>query len=416
MQECIICRKQKTDFSDEHVIPDSIGGYYHIYNVCVTCNSKLGNAVDSKLINHKFIEFQRHLLKLKGKKGNIPNPFSGIHQMDGDFQQKVRLEYNNGVFEPYLIPNINDENILDSGFSIIIDKRDENKIKQITEKILSRHGIPIEKVKTEKWIENESRPCIRVKYFVDIKNFKIGLLKIAYEFAVNTLPAYYKDSKALKISKILEYGKVEELDKIKFLGSGFDKEILEPFSHFFDFNNPQKHYLILISLQGIGLICFVNLFNAISIGIILTNKVEYLKDNNFIVGINDIENRKFEIKKINEVVSSIFSPLQYRFQYFFPEFGNEFQMFLNNQKLSNFGYYYLNNKLPFFDKQGNIIYQNIDDKLKQEQLPKIPKGDDRNEVITQIFLDEELYIKVLPSLQLCNVVSVQIEQYRERKI
>lgn len=67
MKKCIICRQPTTSFSDEHVIPDAIGGYYHIYSVCKECNSDMGSLVDSKLTNHKFMEFQRRLYGLKGK-------------------------------------------------------------------------------------------------------------------------------------------------------------------------------------------------------------------------------------------------------------------------------------------------------------------------------------------------------------
>lgn len=415
MQECIICRKVKTEFSDEHVIPDSIGGYYHIYTVCKTCNSNLGDSVDNNLINHKFIEFQRHLLKIKGKKGNIPNPFAGTHTMENDPNQKVRLEDNNGIFEPYIIPNINDEKILENGFTIVVDKRDEGKINQITDKILARNGIPKDKVKTESRVENEKRPVIHITQKIDIKDFKIGVLKIAYEFAVDNIPNFYNDSNAIKIAKILETGNLSEIDKVKFAGSGFDSEILKPFAHFFDFQNDKKHYLVLISVKEIGLMCFVNLFNAISIGVLLSDNTDYISDSNFIVGINDIEAKSFEIKKANEVISSIFTPIQYRFQYFFPT-EQEVRLFLENQNNENFSFYQSNDSFPFFDKDGKVIYNNIDDKLRQEHLNKIPKGDDMNVVITQIFLDEELYIRVLPSNQLCNVVSVQIEQYRTRKI
>lgn len=62
MNKCIICREKKDNLSDEHVIPDSIQGYYHIYNVCYDCNLKMGKFVDPKITNHKFIELQRFLL------------------------------------------------------------------------------------------------------------------------------------------------------------------------------------------------------------------------------------------------------------------------------------------------------------------------------------------------------------------
>ena len=47
----------KQPLNDEHVIPDSLGGYYHIYNVCVVCNGNTGSLVDTHLTNHKFAEF-----------------------------------------------------------------------------------------------------------------------------------------------------------------------------------------------------------------------------------------------------------------------------------------------------------------------------------------------------------------------
>ena len=56
---CIICRENKDNLSDEHVIPDAIGGYYHIYTVCKECNSKLGQNIDSKLVKHPFTSFMR---------------------------------------------------------------------------------------------------------------------------------------------------------------------------------------------------------------------------------------------------------------------------------------------------------------------------------------------------------------------
>ena len=79
--KCIICRKEigQDILSDEHVIPDSIGGYYHIYNVCKECNSYLGSEIDSKLVNHYLALFMRYSEGIKGKTGKIPNPFDGTH-------------------------------------------------------------------------------------------------------------------------------------------------------------------------------------------------------------------------------------------------------------------------------------------------------------------------------------------------
>ena len=51
--KCIICKKdkQKEDFNEEHVFPESIGGEYKIHTVCKECNSHFGKTIDNKFIN-----------------------------------------------------------------------------------------------------------------------------------------------------------------------------------------------------------------------------------------------------------------------------------------------------------------------------------------------------------------------------
>ncbi|PHS60708.1 HNH endonuclease [Alloalcanivorax xenomutans] len=127
---CIICREETNSFSDEHVIPDALGGYYHIYTVCKDCNSDLGLRVDSKLVNHQFSHFQRYLLGLRGKSGKLPNPFSGIHQFAEDEGKKVQLRLGeDGKPTPYTITNVSYEESEagDGGtkVSICIDASDE---------------------------------------------------------------------------------------------------------------------------------------------------------------------------------------------------------------------------------------------------------------------------------------------------
>jgi len=144
MKTCIICRLEKTEFSDEHVIPDSMKGYYHIYTVCKTCNSDLGTKVDSKLVNHKFIEFQRHLLGIKGKSGAIPNPFAGTQTLRDDPEQKVIVTFDEkGQLTPRLLPKIP---IINSGEKIenltfTLDAKDIHLKDKIIDKILKRNGI-----------------------------------------------------------------------------------------------------------------------------------------------------------------------------------------------------------------------------------------------------------------------------------
>ena len=414
MKTCIICRKEKEDFNDEHVIPESIQGYYHIYKVCVECNSKLGTNIDHKLTNHKFIEFQRHLLDIKGKSGKVPNPLKGIHIMKDDPGQNVILEVdNNGKFIPRLLPSIPDfrKEAITNSFTIQIDKKDEDKLEQIVSKIIKRNGLDKSKIRSTKTYGKKGHPWVQATLVIDTHEFKAGILKIAYEFAVDIVPEYFNDHQAKIISQILLDADFKNLDKkVTFLGSGFDKLMLQPFEHLIEFEN-NNHYLILFS-SDIGLLCFVNLFNTFSICIKLSEKTDYFHDNLF-VGKNDLTARSYKLYDLNQLIQSTYTPMRYRFEYMFHDQESANELLLM-EKQSDFGYYFENDKVPLFAIDGKVIYENIDDKLLS--LPRVERGDTKNVMITQFLLDEELYIRLLPSNKLYQVISVKAERFRFSKI
>lgn len=412
MKECIICRELKAEdeFNDEHVIPDSLNGYYHIKSVCAICNSTLGTKIDAQLSNHLFIKFQKLLHDDKNKK--YSNPFRGTYNLEGS-DQKVRLELDdNGRFTTRYLPNI-PENI-SSSFSICLDKKDEKKSEEIINKFLERNGIPKDKVEIDKNRIVEESKWVVCPITIDINNFKMGLLKIAYEFAVDQIPDYYHDENAKIISDILCKYKYGDLNKnVTILGDGLSKDILTPFNSILDFSS-NNHYLILIGIEGTGLIGIVNIFNIFQIGFLLSKNSTYL-DNNIIIGKNDIDNKKFETYTLDELVSFSYSPVEYRFQYWFPDTQSRDEFSRIEQK-SEFSFYKENDKVPFFNSQNEIVYSDIEKKLSQEQLEKIPIGDPSQHLITQINLDEELYIKLLPNKKLYKVISVRIEQYKTKNL
>ena len=414
MNKCIICRKIKSDFNDEHVIPDSIQGYYHIKKVCKDCNSKMGSKIDDKLTNHKFIEFQRNLLELKGKSGAIPNPFSGTHTIQDDPEQKIQLIIDkDGKFIPKFIPKVPKTSTITDKFTIVIDKKEETQLNIIVDKFLQRNGISKNNIKQEKKYKSE-KPWIHMQMIIDIHSFKMGILKIAYEFTVDQIPEYFDDPAAIEISKILFNVDFEALkDNMIMFGDGFNKKVLDPFAHLIDFEN-NNHYLILCDLPDLGLLCFINLFNTFSIAFRMSEKTGYIKDS-LIIGKNDIQNKSFKVLNINQLIQQTYTPIEYRFQYYLPD-NIAFKEFLINDRKSNFSFYKENDQVPFYFKDGVIAYKNIDIKLRQSQLQNKQKGDIKNEIITEFILDEELYIKLLPINKLFRVISVQIEQYKKNKI
>lgn len=416
MKECIICREQKNDFNIEHVIPESIEGYYKIKTVCTDCNSNLGSKVDSTVVNHKFIQFQRSMYDISGKSGLIPNPFAGLHHIKDNPDKKIRIELDDeGNTKPYIIPEVpsNIEPNITNNYTMVIDKKDENKINSIIDKLCKRNGILRENLKITNKKVDRSNPQIEVKFNIDIQFFKLGLLKMAYEFATDTIPDYYLDSKALKISNILKNTDHSSLnDSTILLGSGFDTSIFKPFEFLIDFND-KNHYLILIDDDQVGLMCLIRLYNIFSIGINLSKKPGYI-ENKFLFGINDSTKRTFKILSFHEVFNSTYSKNCYTFQFIVPP--QELIQFHSIQNSQQFEFYKENGQIPLYDENGIIKYPNFEDKIFQPQLQQTQSGDVINSIISVIILDEILFLKLLPGEKYYRVRSVRLEQKNQHTL
>jgi hypothetical protein len=57
---CLFCRQPlEGDISPEHIIPESLGGWLTIYDVCNACNHRLGHDVDKVVNNRTILELRR---------------------------------------------------------------------------------------------------------------------------------------------------------------------------------------------------------------------------------------------------------------------------------------------------------------------------------------------------------------------
>lgn len=417
MKECIICREHKSEFSDEHVIPETIGGYYHINSVCKDCNSNMGRLIDYRITNHAFIRFQRLLLDIKVRHKPSVNPFNGVHTLESQPEEKVQVRIDdNGELKPYLLPKVPriqpDASV--GEFTIVLDKKDADNIDTIIQKICDRNGVPRDNIKLKNIEYCKTTPMIHAQIAIDMNLFKIAMLKIAYEFTVDTIPTYFNDPRAASISAILKDADFKKLDELSlFIGSGFDTEVLGTFAHFIEFEKG-NHYLILIDMKAEGLFCFVNLFNIMAIGIAMAERGAYIA-NGIVFGVNDLVGKTFKRYTLSEVLTTIYSPVEMRFQYLLKSEA-ELKLFEEVCNSQNFDYSRINDKIPLFDREGTVVYDDISKKLKQPQLKRIEKGDIVNSIMTEIELDEELYVTLLPSMQRFRVVRVRIEQFKRRKI
>ncbi|HCM0844933.1 TPA: hypothetical protein N2782_002940 [Vibrio parahaemolyticus] len=410
---CIICREPQEKMSDEHVIPDSIGGFYHIYNVCIVCNSKLGELVDSPLVNHKLTDLYRFSQNIKGKSGKIPNPFSGtIFYSEEDPEIKARIDIRNErdiKIKYHPIVKVKEVNGFVESIKIEVNKENEGDIDTLIKKITKRKGIPESDI-----VKSEFRREIRTggvggTWEIDTLKFKIGLLKIAYEFAVDSIPEYYSDRKSVEISKVLKDANYEEVNKYAIIGNGLDAKIFEPFKDYLDFES-KNHYLILTE-SNYGLLCLVKLHNLFCVGIVLSDK-NYLNFNDTIFGVNDTKNREFNKYKFSDVVEKCI-PSHYHFRFIYhlrneveaKEFNAPDYRYEVNEKFGIPLYRYNGERYPF---------------LVQELLKRSPFKQFRHEdsVITRCYFDSDskYFVKAMDTGKLYQVVAAEIIYKQVRKI
>ncbi|WP_268939857.1 HNH endonuclease [Pseudomonas cichorii] len=411
---CIICRLDKNDMSLEHVLPQSLGGYYHIKTVCVACNSIMGNNVDSPLVNHKLTELYRFAQSIAGKNGAVPNPFAGVFTEKELPNNKARLDVGeDGKLELYHHPtvDIKEENGQVVSIEISVDGKDTDKIDAMVEKILRRKDIPKEAVlRGERRIEI-SAGSFGSRWEIDTQRFKIGLLKIAYEYAVDTVPGYFEDEDAIRISQILmnaEYDAV--LDYVK-IGNGLQQEVCKPYEDFIDFDQ-KNHYLILVATDEWGLMCLVKLHDLFAVGIILSKK-RYLSQGEIRIGVNSIEGRSFTKLTGEEMIESCLGPWSSMFAYYFDEVDAE----QGKREVGNpsFRYEGQNNEaVPIYRRSGERLFY-LKDLLEQSHV----QMERRPGVMINVFeFDprQEFFIRAVGSGKLYRVVGYWRSQSIIRKI
>jgi hypothetical protein len=399
---CIICRLDKDDMSLEHVIPQSLGGYYHIKTVCVACNSMMGNNIDSPLVNHKLAELYRFAQNIAGKNGAVPNPFSGVFTAKEAPKNKARLDVGeDGKLEIYHHPSIEvkEENGQVVSIEISVDSKDTDKIDAMAEKILRRRDIPKEAIRRGERRVEISTGSFGSRWQLDTQRFKIGLLKIAYEFAVDTIPGYFEDEDAIRISEILHDARYDAvLDYVK-IGNGLQQEICKPFEDFIDFEQ-KKHYLIMMPTEDWGLMCLVKLHDLFAVGVVLSNK-RYLHEGALRIGVNSIEDRSFTKLTGEEMIGGCLGSGSSMFRYFFDK--AEFEQCV--QEVNNPAFRYegqANEAVPLYRRSGEKFCY-LEDALKQSRITMERKP---GEMVSIFEFDpgQEYFIRAVSTGKLYQVV------------
>ena len=272
----------------------------HTWDVCQTCNSKFGSNVDPLLTDHYFMQWERYIHQLKGESGKtIPNPLEGTRfAEDGE---KYKITMDSGVLTPHVVQKFQ---MSDDGRSVTlsIDPKDVGKANEMMKKYCSRKGLPFDpKSIIQSPVHQSPSPTFQIQTAIDISHFRMGILKIAYEFTACLIPDYLSDAESKRIASILYDADLNRLDEVQF-GNAFAEDVLPKiFGEVIDFTNIKRHYLFLTNIEG-KMYCFVKLFNTFCIGIKLSER-EYELAGQQIIVINDFGKSTFDLYTLEELIT-----------------------------------------------------------------------------------------------------------------
>lgn len=192
---CIFCLKDN-DLTDEHIIPDSIGGSLQIHAVCKKCNSEIGRDIDGVFINSLLISLPRFALQVPGKSGAVPNPFGGVGTSSDGY--KVRMDDN---LKPKILPTTQEETTPggDIEIKMVFDKSDEacvsSEVLKKARRVLRQKYPKMQEPEIEKKAQaslddalerltmNDSNPTVQYKFSINLAAMRLEFIKIAYEMA-----------------------------------------------------------------------------------------------------------------------------------------------------------------------------------------------------------------------------------------
>lgn len=398
---CIICRKNNVVRSDEHIIPMSLGGYMHTWNVCKSCNSKLGQNVDPLLTNHYLIRWERYFHKLKGESGkDVPNPLIGTRTAEDG--EKYRVADDGGIITPHVIQKFS---IAPDGKTVklTIDPKDKDKADEMMRKYCERKGLKYNPQSISKsGTQKSPSPAFNIEIALDISHFRMGVLKIAYEFTCCLIPNYFKDALAVRISDILLKASVKRLDELQ-ISSAFRDDIFpEIFGSVIDFTKKNRHYIFLTNLDG-RLYCFVKLFDVFCIGVKMSDST-YQEANRQVIVINDFSSCDFNLYTLEELIAA--SQQYVETGYVFPQQWQEkLEQLSANQQI---GFYASNDGSNLcFDDNYNCIGSVV--KYLHSLPPDYGSLEQKdNKVISTIPAHSKLFFKMAPSNEFVPVEEIKL--------
>ncbi|MFJ8526773.1 HNH endonuclease [Bacillus sp. NPDC094106] len=266
MTQCIICRKETKELSEQYVIPEILCGYYFTNSICDSCHEHLTTNVDRPLIRHKLIQY-----KIEQMKQQIDSP---------------------------LYTNEHGQELAATETDVVETNAEMHYSNSLIMKLCKKHDISLH---NEIWKEErvtKVASSIQRELLLDNRKYKMSILKMAYTFAVHTIDGYFNDPDAIDISSIITNSDFIELK---------EKNIVRDLSKSSLWNTlntkSDNHYFILLSDKD-GLFCFIRLFDIFDVVVHLSQKTYELPSP--IVGVNHVKNQEFYIESLKQYMDNLF--------------------------------------------------------------------------------------------------------------
>ncbi|HCS62611.1 MAG TPA: hypothetical protein DIW64_00150 [Cellvibrio sp.] len=199
---CIICNNETTatnPFSDEHLIPEFLGGGLELKQcICKNCNSRMGADFEGRLSNSFLITSFRHTHNIKGKANILKSPFQGVYNLpDGT---KFRVTHNHTL--EALTSTIEGP---DNNLRVVTDQKNTQDLESVIKKKIHRktkydpHKKDLSETinniissATHTTIEN---PEITINIDIDLNDFDLLFTKITFEAQFYFLGDHFLSSK-----------------------------------------------------------------------------------------------------------------------------------------------------------------------------------------------------------------------------
>ena len=257
MEICIICALEK-ELTDEHIIPEFMGGGLIVKNVCKECNSTMGSGFEGRISNSFIYQSARFTNKIEGK-ASLPFPFKGVRKGEDSGTSFSISEDGTLTSIPDITIKEDEEGLT---ISLSVDQKEIDNIKPLIEKKLSRHfkskgeNVSDSKISegVDKFLEqadfSESKiknPSIKENISVDFNDIELLHIKIAYELACHHFGREYM---ADPVANLLRLALLQQNigSKIK-AQTPMDND---PFTNFID----DDHHWVVFMLCG----CYVKAF------------------------------------------------------------------------------------------------------------------------------------------------------------